>query len=99
MKVNVFYEISSFLEICEFAFIYLNKSNMAEKKLTLDSEGCIGCGMCINLSSMKDGDDVFVWWDNNKAQIDRQPEDEQEWKWVKQDVIPGCPVDVIQIEE
>lgn len=68
---------------------------MADQKLNVDSDACIGCGAC-----------VAIMWDTNilaldedmKSYVKRQPENEEEWE-LAQDAADSCVVDAISIDE
>lgn len=62
---------------------------MIKLKLKIN-EGCIGCGMCEGVCSS-----IFSLKDDGKAQVDRQPEQNELLK-VKE-AIEICPVGVIEL--
>lgn len=62
-------------------------------KVTIDRDGCIGCGVCAS-----DCPEVFSMADDNKAQAisGDVPENAQD---CANDAVESCPVSVIQISE
>lgn len=60
-------------------------------KITLDHEGCIGCGLCVGSCPS-----VFEFAYDEKAVVAKQP-DESEYEDV-QSCADGCPVSVIHVE-
>lgn len=66
------------------------------EKVVVDKNICIGCGFCAaNMEEVfvMDDDDLAVAKDNNLDAMDDEKKDE-----VK-DIVEGCPVSAIKIEE
>lgn len=59
-------------------------------KATVDKEGCISCGLCVNLCP-----DVFSWDENGKAE-GGEVSNGQEAR--AKDARDGCPVSVIDLK-
>ena len=60
-------------------------------KVKIDKELCIGCGFCASICS-----DVFKVGEDEKANVIKQPDGEQESLAV--DAMSGCPVNAITEE-
>lgn len=61
-------------------------------KVSLDHDGCIGCGLCVGSCPS-----VFEFADDERAVVAKQP-DESEYADVRA-CAEGCPVSVISAEE
>ena len=68
---------------------------MADKKLNIDSEACIGCGSCVAIMWETE---IIAFNKDNKACVQRQPETDEEWE-LAQDAAGSCFVDAISIDE
>ena len=58
------------------------------KKITVDQELCIGCGVCVSLCP-----DVFELQDNGKVKVVNEDNCDYE------DVVNNCPVGAIKTEK
>jgi len=63
---------------------------MANIKVTVNSEMCIGCGACIAIC-----DSIFALWEDWKSYVVKQPETEEEIKCVDE-AVNVCPVGAIK---
>lgn len=59
-------------------------------KAIVDKEGCISCGLCVNLCP-----EVFSWDDNGKAEGSEVTNEQKERA---KDARDGCPVSVIDLK-
>jgi len=59
------------------------------KKIIIDQELCIGCGVCANLCP-----EVFEMRDDGKAKVIKSEENECDYEMAAQ----NCPVEAIKVE-
>ncbi len=64
-----------------------------EKKVSVNTQGCISCGACIAICW-----DIFKFDKDNKSYAANQPKDEQELDCAKQ-AEAACPVNVIIVKD
>lgn len=60
------------------------------KKVKVNAEGCIGCGLCISSAP-----DVFAFTDDGKSEVVGEVKDEA----AMEEVIASCPVAAIEWED
>jgi len=71
-----------------------DNKQVGEKKIVdVFSEGCISCGMCVNLCP-----NVFKFNKDWKSYVANQPQTEEDLELAKQSAA-GCPVSVITVRD